>query len=236
VVAASGHKNYAVTGLGGGAAHYELYGKFANKHFVPAHMGQAPPLTAAERRQLTIGSPIPIGGEDAWAFQYTISVIRKVRPGLLMLNLPEVDTWGHWNGPSDAGLFRKLLPNIDRGVGAIRSTYQQLGILDRTTFIITSDHAMMDSLPVHDWTETVRTAAQAEHTSAARVDGTTGAIWLVDAGKAKAVAQRLIAARLLSFVVAIFYRSAGTSSYSHVRASPRLGLPLQRLLPRCSIS
>lgn len=218
-VAASGHKDYAVVGMGGGAAEYELYGSFKEGKFEPASMHTAPSLSAAERRSLTIKSPVPIGGEDAWAFQYLLSVVRKVRPRLLMVNLPEVDTWGHWHGPGDSALFRKLLLNIDRGVGAIRATYRQLGILDRTTFIITADHAMMESIPIHDWTETVRTAAAAEHSAVSRVDGTTGAIWLRDPATAEAVARRLVAMHP-PHVNAIFHRSSIDPKYSYIQTSP----------------
>lgn len=218
-IAASGHKDYAVVGMGGGAAEYELYGKFHEGKFLPASMHTAPALTSAERRLLTIKSPVPIGGEDAWAFQYLLSVVRKVRPRLLMLNLPEVDTWGHWYGPGDGALFRKLMLNIDRGIGAIRATYQQLGILDRTNFIITADHAMMESVPVHQWTDTVRAAAAAEQSAVSRVDGTTGAIWLRDPATAEAVAHRLVAMRP-PHVNAIFHRSSVEPAYSYIQTSP----------------
>ena len=219
-LAASGHRNYAVAGLAGGAAKYQLYGQFVGKEYVPRCIHGEPPLTSSDRRLLTLKSPIPIGGEDAWAFQYVVRVIRKVRPRLLMLNLPEVDTWGHWYGPGNDALFRKLLLNIDRGIAAIRDAYQQLGVLSRTTFIITSDHAMMASLPIPGWTETVRTAVQAEHAAVARIDGSTGAIWLQNAAQAKAVAQRLVTMHP-PHVNAVFYRSAAGVSYHYVQASPK---------------
>lgn len=235
-VAASGHKNYAVAGLGGGAAKYELYGKFAGKEFVPAFMRAAPPLTREDRRTLTIRSPIPIGGEDTWAFQYLVRIIRKVRPRLLMVNLPEVDTWGHWYGPAEDALFGKLLANIDRGIGVIQAAYQQLGILNRTTFIITGDHAMMESVPVPGWTETVKAAADAVGAVVARNDGTTGAIWLQNPSHARAVALRLVAAQP-AHVNAVFYRSAVGRNYSYIQASPGawlssagVGVALQNLV------
>lgn len=218
-VAASGHKDYAVVGLGGGAAKYQLYGKFTGKEFGPTYMHQKPPVSPAEQKSLTVQTPIPIGGEDAWAFRYAMAVVRKVRPKLLMLNLPEVDTWGHWYGPNDKALFSKLLLNIDRGIGALQSTYRALGILDQTNFIITADHGMMQSYPVHGWSATVAAAANAERTSVARVDGTTGAIWLHDSSQARGVAQRLVAAQP-PHVSAIFYRSASGINYSYVQESP----------------
>lgn len=235
-VAASGHKDYAVVGLGGGVAKYELYGKFAGKEFVPAYMHAEPPVTRAERQHLTVKSPIPIGGEDTWAFQYTLNVVRAVKPRLLMLNLPEVDTWGHWYGPGDAPLFQKLLLGIDRGLAAIQSLYRQLGILDQTNFIITADHAMMESLPIHGWTDTVKHAALAERTAVARADGTTGAIWLEEPGKTKAVAERLVVMHP-AHVSAVYFRSALDGGYRYVPASPaswlatpQVGTALQNLV------
>jgi len=134
-LAASGHRNYAVAGLAGGAAKYQLYGQFVGKEYVPRCI-------------------------------------------------------------------------------------QQLGVLSRTTFIITSDHAMMASLPIPGWTETVRTAVQAEHAAVARIDGSTGAIWLQNAAQAKAVAQRLVTMHP-PHVNAVFYRSAAGVSYHYVQASPK---------------
>jgi predicted AlkP superfamily pyrophosphatase or phosphodiesterase len=217
-VAASGHKDYAVVGLGGGAASYELFGKFVNHRFQPAFMHTPPPLSPAELKSLDVPTPLKLGAEDSWAVQYALDVVRRVRPKLLMINLPELDTWGHWYGPSNAAPFRQLMLNVDRQIGQIEAVYRQLGLLGRTDFIITADHSMMESRAAHNW-HTVWDAASAVHATVARGDGEGGSVWLQDPGQAKAVAERLVKMHP-AHVEAIFYRSAPGLSYSYVQASP----------------
>jgi len=217
-VAASGHKDYATVGLGGGAADYELYGKFVNKMFVPDFMHAPPPLTTAEQKSLTLKTPLPLGAEDSWAFSYASIVAHHVKPRLLMINLPETDTWGHWKGPADTPVFAYLMRNIDRGIGQIESTYRSLGILGQTDFIITADHAMIESRPARNW-NLVQVAARQVGAQVARADGTGGAIWLQNPAQARAVAERLVAMKP-DHVEAIFYRSNPGLTYSFVQASP----------------
>jgi arylsulfatase A-like enzyme len=226
-VAGSGHKDYAVVGLGGGYADYELYGKFVTGGFVPAFMHAPPPLTPAERQSLTIHHNLTFGEEDSFAFQYALDVVRHVRPRLLMLNLPEMDTWGHWYGPDDKPLFQRLMQNIDRGIGEIESTYQKLGLLSKTDFIITADHAMMESRPSRNWTP-VESLAQTVGAHVVRGDGEGGSIWLDNPDLAKAVATRIVAMKP-NHVEAVFYRSASGLSYSYVRASPLAWLDSDRV-------
>lgn len=221
-VAASGHKDYAVVGLGGGAASYELYGKIVNHQLLPAFMHGPPPLSPAELQGLTIAEPKQPGDEDSWAFRYALAVAQRVRPRLLMLNLPETDTWGHWYGPARHVAFAQLMENIDRGIGQIEATYRRLGILNRTDFIITADHAMMESRAVHNW-PLVWDAAKAVGATIARANGEAGAIWLGNPGQAKAVARRLVTL-WPNHVEAIFYRSGLGPSYTYLQASPRAWL------------
>ena len=217
-VVGSGHKDYAAVGLGGGSADYELYGRFTNTQFIPAFLHAPPPLSPAERASLTVPRPLAIGAEDTWAFNYAGIVARQVRPRLLMLNVPEIDTWGHWQGPADTPLFRKLMANIDRGIGRIEAIYRRLGLLSRTDFIITSDHAMMQSHAAHNWGP-VQVAAGGTAAGVARADGDGGAIWLKDPTQAKAGAERVVAMKP-QHVNAVFYRSRTGNDFTYVPASP----------------
>ncbi|MGH2448761.1 MAG: alkaline phosphatase family protein [Chloroflexota bacterium] len=217
-IAASGHKNYAVVGLGGGAANYELYGKFLNNHFVPTFLHGPPPLSRKQLQGLTVKSPLPIGAEDSWAVRYSLDVIRRTKPQLFMINLPEVDTWGHWYGPDDHAVFRRLMLNFDRLLGQIEATYRSLGMLKNTDFIITADHAMVESRAAHDW-HLIYTAAHRAGTGIARADGGAGSIWLKDPNQAKAVAQNLVALKP-AHVQAVFYRSSTNTDFDYVQASP----------------
>jgi hypothetical protein len=217
-IAASGHKDYAAVGLGGGTADYELYGKFTTKAFVPTFMHNPPPLTAKERASLIVKRPLARGSEDSWAFKYVTMVAAHVRPRLLMLNVPETDTWGHWFGPNDRQLFTKLMQNVDKGIGDIEATYRKLGILSKTDFIITADHGMMQSIPSHNWRQIqVAAAGSAQHV--ARADGESGAIWLEDPTQAQAAAERVVALHP-AHVEAVFYRSHTGNNFEYVQASP----------------
>jgi len=216
-VAVSGHKDYAAVGLGGGTADYVLYGQFTKKQFVPRFLHGPPPLTATERLALTVPQPLPRGGEDTWAFNYASYVARHVRPKLLMINLPEMDTWGHWDGPNSPALVG-LMRNIDRGIGRIEKTYGQMGLLRRTDFIITADHGMMESIPSRNWVP-IENAAAGPGAKIVRGDGESGAIWLTDPALAQEAAARVVALHP-SHVEAVFYRSRVGGDYSFVRASP----------------
>jgi arylsulfatase A-like enzyme len=219
-LAASGHKDYATVGLGGGAADYEIYGKFVGKQFIPAflHPHAPPPLTPAERASLTVKSPLPRGAEDAWAFRYASIVARHVTPHLLMLNLPETDTWGHWYGPNDRTVFGNLMKNVDNGIGEIESTYRDLGILNRTDFIITADHAMMQSLPAFNWKH-IQAQIATSGAQIIRADGSAGGIWLKDPSQAKIAAQKVVE-MTPQHVEAVFYRNAIGNNYQYLLASP----------------
>jgi arylsulfatase A-like enzyme len=217
-IAASGHKDYATVGLGGGSATYELYGKFGTKTFFPAFMHAPPPLTAAERRSLVLRTPLAKGMEDNFAIRYAVMVAKRVKPRLLMINLPEADTWGHWFGPNDKTIMDHLMQSIDRGIGQIEAAYSQMGILDRTDFIITADHSMMLSRPSHNWGQ-IQDIATTVGAKVVRGDGEGGAIWLQDPSQAQAVAQRIATLRP-AHVEAIFYRGAPGLQYRYVQASP----------------
>ncbi|MDQ2741159.1 MAG: alkaline phosphatase family protein, partial [Chloroflexota bacterium] len=218
-IAASGHKDYAAVGLGGGAATYELYGRTVNHTFVPAFLtGHAPPpLTAAQRKALTLHTPLPMGAEDRWAVNYTLDVALRTRPRLLMLNLPEIDSWGHWFGPDNRPIFTRLMQGVDADIGQIEDAYRRMGILDQTDFILTADHSMMESRPANNWRDVWKAAGG--QAAIARADPDGGAIWLKDPSGAKRLAKRLVALRP-THVEAVFYRSAQGISYHYVQASP----------------
>lgn len=217
-IAASGHKDYAVVGLGGGAADYEVYGKFQGAKLVPTFMHSPPPLAAAKLQALTVTNGQATGAEDAFGFNYAITVARKTRPHLLMINVPEMDTRGHWVGPNDHNTFTVLAQNIDNQIGRLEDAYRQMGILDRTDFIITADHAMVESLPARNW-GLVRTAATAAGADVLRADGAGGAVWLQNPTQAKVVADKLVSMHP-AHVEAVFYRSRPGTSYEYLRASP----------------
>jgi arylsulfatase A-like enzyme len=113
----------------------------------------------------------------------------------------------------------KLMENIDQGIGEIEDSYRAAGLLDRTDFVITADHGMVNSRPART-TDVVRQTAARVHAGITVLDTAAGGISLVDSGKAKAVAEQLVALRP-PHVAAIFYRSRPGLHYSYVLASPQ---------------
>jgi arylsulfatase A-like enzyme len=152
-----------------------------------------------------------------------------------MINLPETDTWGHWYGPNDTSIMDHLMENIDQSIGQIEDTYRQMGILNRTDFIITADHSMMQSRPSTNWRQ-IQDAATMVGAKVVRGDGEGGAIWLQDPSQAQIVAERLVSLRP-AHVEAIFYRSGPGLQYRFIEASPpdwlanpHVGVALQHLV------
>lgn len=215
----SGHKDYASVGLGGGAATYEIYGQMAKGTIHPSFMHTPPPISAAQRKSLTLKLPLPKGAEDTFAFQYAIDVAQRVKPRLLMLNIPETDTWGHWYGPNNSTVFRGLMANFDQGLGRLEAAYQKMGILKDTDFIITADHSMMESRPALGTWKTMFQAGRDVKDPVVRADGEGGGIWLQDPDRAQVVAEKLVTLKP-AHVMAIFYRSGVGDSYHYVLASP----------------
>jgi arylsulfatase A-like enzyme len=62
----------------------------------------------------------------------------------MMINLPEVDAIGHWSAKwysEEATVYR----SFDRSLGRLIDAYKEQGIYDRTLFVITADHGMIQS-------------------------------------------------------------------------------------------
>lgn len=219
-IVGSGHKDYASIGLGGGAATYELYGQMSKGTLHPSFTHTPPPLTAAQRTSLIVKLPLKRGTEDSFAFQYALDVAQKVKPRLLMLNIPETDTWGHWFGPNNSSVFDPLMANVDAGLGKIEAAYQKMGILQNTDFIITADHSMMESRPAIGTWKTMFQAGRDVKDPVVRADGEGGGIWLQKPGGAEKMARRLVALKP-AHAMAIFYRSGLGETYHYVLASPQ---------------
>jgi arylsulfatase A-like enzyme len=62
-----------------------------------------------------------------------------------MINLPEVDIYGHISGTS-ATVMQPLMANVDKQIGRLVAAYGRAKILPQTTFLITSDHGMVPGL------------------------------------------------------------------------------------------
>lgn len=218
-IAASSTKNYAVMGMSAGATTYELFGKATSRGTIPSFLHSPPPLSSAERGALVVDHPFNGPEKDSWAFRYVLSVVRHVSPRLLMMNLPEFDIAGHWNGTDNTALDTRLIENIDTWLGRLEEAYAARGILDRTDFIITADHGMVNSRPAHT-TPIVMEAARRAQAPVALIDTAGGGISLRDPRQAHVFARQLVALKP-EHVEAIFYRERSHGQNHFVLASPR---------------
>jgi predicted AlkP superfamily pyrophosphatase or phosphodiesterase len=61
------------------------------------------------------------------------------KPSLFLIHLAETDTAGHTDGWMSKP-YLKAVEDVDRAIGAIIKGFKDLGLYEKTTFIITSDH------------------------------------------------------------------------------------------------
>src|SRR2546428_603263 len=61
------------------------------------------------------------------------------KPALFVVQLADIDTAGHGQGWMSKP-YLKAVEDVDRGIGSLTKGFKELGLFDRTTFIVTSDH------------------------------------------------------------------------------------------------
>lgn len=148
VVALSGHKIYAADGLGAGAADYVAFGgKDARGHYVPSAIpGHEPAQKILLSPQLDLPQyPRQPGVEDEWTTTLALKFLFQYHPRLMMINLPEVDTFGHMSG-TDTTVIQPLMANVDHEIGRLVSAYGRAGMLSQTDWVVTSDHGMVPAI------------------------------------------------------------------------------------------
>jgi hypothetical protein len=95
-----------------------------------------PPFAARE-------AGIPL---DTMTSKFAAEIVRRHRPGLLLVHFLDFDHRQHFAGPGSPEACESLA-RIDSHVGRLVSAYSTAGILRQTTFFIVSDHGF---LPVRD--------------------------------------------------------------------------------------
>lgn len=76
------------------------------------------------------------GDAAAWVFE-------TYRPALLTLHLIATDHFQHEDG-RDSDRVRRAVAAVDRALAQVWETAERLGVLDRTTFVVTGDHGHVD--------------------------------------------------------------------------------------------
>jgi arylsulfatase A-like enzyme len=223
VVALSGSKYYAADAIGGPAADVTMYFEStANGQFVPTYIpGHAPPAGLLHSPGLTTKSaPMPLGVENHLVMRLATDTFQRIRQQVTLINLPEFD-WplGHVDGgvinPQHA---KTLMQSFDRDLALLQDAYRAAGVLNRTIFVLTSDHGMMPLLHRVSQSD-ITTAVSKAGTSLISQTYTSGAyLWLKDESRAIPAAVNI--ARLQHpHIQAVYARIPSTKGFAYVRVT-----------------
>src|SRR5436309_3377374 len=100
----------------------------------------APPATwraSLSSRARSWTYPRQPGVEDSWTTTFAMKFLFKYHPRLMMINLPEVDIFGHIAG-TKASVIQPLISNVDHQIGRLVAAYGRAGLLGQTDWIIVS--------------------------------------------------------------------------------------------------
>jgi predicted AlkP superfamily pyrophosphatase or phosphodiesterase len=158
VMAGSGAHFHAAGPLGGPSASWifsydRINGNWApyklGPHPVPAALLKDPSLqtklaTTNNSTVPLVYDPLPLGVQDSLVVKFAIRSLQLYKPRATMINLPEVDTIGHWSHQ-----WRKdetiLYRSFDQDFGKLIAAYKAAHIYSQTLFVITADHGMIQS-------------------------------------------------------------------------------------------
>jgi Type I phosphodiesterase / nucleotide pyrophosphatase len=158
VIAGSGAHFHAAGPMGGPDASWIFSYQRSNGYWAPYTLGQNPvpsnllddpslrvKLPASNHSSVPlIQDPLVLGHQDSLVVDFAIKALERGRPRAMMINLPEVDTVGHWSSKwyaEEAGVYR----SFDKSLGRLIGAYRAAGIYDKTLFVITADHGMIQS-------------------------------------------------------------------------------------------
>lgn len=159
VIAGSGAHFHAAGPMGGPDANWIFsYDRTSSGYWAPYQLGPKHlPANMLQDRSLwaklassnnstvpLIYDPLPLGQQDSLVVTFAIKALHTYRPRGIMINLPEIDTIGHWshNWYADESTLYK---SFDRDLGRLIAAYKQAGIYNQTLFMITADHGMIQS-------------------------------------------------------------------------------------------
>lgn len=154
---------------------------------------------------------------DAWATDAALALVRAVRPGLLMLNLPATDEQGHATGGIVApAIMSRILQIADVQIGRLLRAYEDAGLLGQTLWVVTSDHGMVPGERVVD-VAALRRAAQGAGVRLMGGGGSGADFWVDDPGRLEAAA-RAIAGLGLPEISAVYRKVREGTGYAYVPA------------------
>jgi predicted AlkP superfamily pyrophosphatase or phosphodiesterase len=159
VIAGSGAHFHAAGPMGGPDANWIFSYVRINKYWSPYSLLPGHPVPSAllhdpslrERDATNNGSTVPLiydplklGHEDSLVVNFAIKSLQRYQPRAMMLNLPEVDTIGHWSHQwaRDEGIVYR---SFDQDFARLINAYKKAGIYNQTLFVVTADHGMIQS-------------------------------------------------------------------------------------------
>lgn len=223
VVALSGSKYYAADAIGGPDANVTMYFYSTPKgEFVPTYIpGHAPPADLLNSPGLVVKSnQMPLGVQNHLAMKLATNSFQRMRQQVTLINLPEFD-WplGHVDGGNhDPQGVKTLMQGFDRDLAMLQAAYRKAGVLDRTLFVLMSDHGMMPL--VHKVSQSdITTAVSKAGTSIISEAYSTGAyLWLRDGSRASLAAQNI--AKLNNpHIQSVYVRRRTAKGYTYIRVT-----------------
>jgi predicted AlkP superfamily pyrophosphatase or phosphodiesterase len=237
VIAGSGAHFHAAGPMGGPDASWIFwYNRNAKGQWAPLTLGNKPvpakllndptlrtPLVTNNGSTVPVTyDPVKLGVQDSYVIKFGIRTLQRYKPRAMMLNLPEVDTVGHWSQHWKKD-EHTLYTSFDSDLGKLIAAYKAAGIYNQTLFVITADHGMMQSVHrVLDRTA-VRSVMKANKVSDILVNGggTGGpsmmSIWMKHQSDNAATA-RAIWAKHLDNISAIYYLDHTGNTYQYKMA------------------
>jgi hypothetical protein len=220
VVALSGYKYYAADALGGPDADAIMYfttlkdGRFGPTA-IPGHMPPASVLSDP-----TLISPnrnLQFTTENHLAMTLAANTFETMHQQVTLVNLPDSD-WplGHpWGADDDRKDVVKMMQHLDIDVGDLEDVYRKAGVLDRTLFVVTSDHGFQ-TIKHQIPDSMINNAVKRAGTSVIYdTHHTASYVWIKDESKAQTIAADLTSQKN-RYIQSIYYRTQtanGTSRY-----------------------
>ena len=231
VVAGSGSHFHAAGPMGGPDASWIFSYDRINGYWAPYSLGAHPvPAALLNDRSLRerlvssnnstvplVYDPLPLAHQNSLVLKFASKAIQRYRPRAIMLNLPEIDTIGHWSTRwyAEESILYKA---FDRDLGQIIAAYKAAGIYDQTLFVITADHGMIQSKHRVLDRDAVRSLLHDENAPSILMNGggaagpTMMSVWLKNPAHNGRIAQA-IWKRHLDNVSAVFYIKHQGSRY-----------------------
>lgn len=158
----SGHKFYAAGSMGGYTCNVVAFrsrseekgggaGKKKGQPASAAYVEGKAPCEAVLKDESLNTKQVQKLGDNGYATELAIAIIKNHKPRVMFINLPETDGRGHQcGGINRPDIMKPLMESTDRLLGKIFQTYKDLRLYEKTIFVITADHGMIPNSAIID--------------------------------------------------------------------------------------